>query len=171
MNKKQELSQITDNLSHETTPVNISTLLSPQNNLFATLLALGHPLIDAFAQSIHRFNPKFQNANPTYKLQAAKEYLKKNPKIKQTELEYKQNFINQYTATLHISKAKIIYEIDKLSQIATTEGDLKTALECLKTIGTELGMFQKNLTVQHNISHNNNNIIELIQANTPSIEA
>jgi len=163
-----ELESLLPSLADEnSTPKRINIHSSEDNYLLATMLALGYPLDSAYENSIHRLNPAYASMSQATKIKHAKEYINKNPSVIKTIQELKNNFTHHYTKTLQISKEKIMSQIDKLSELATDNKDFKTALECLKTIGTELGMFQNKFKVEHQHTTNNTQIIELIQNNVP----
>lgn len=174
--KENAIEELVDSLENMkenlNTPVNYSAIksLSPSNNLMATLIAMGTPQHIAYEQAIHRYNPVYNSKTERSKKADATNYLKKNPALCEAINEYKNSFMSQYTQTLQLNKNKILAQIDSLATLATQNQDIKTALECLKTIGTELGMFQKNMTVQHTIHKPNTQIIEIVQRNVPKLD-
>jgi hypothetical protein len=170
-NKKQTkpLEEIKQELSNNS-PQNytFSKILSAQNNLLATLIAMGVEPNKAFKEAIHKYNPKYHNSKNKDITKDLKQYLENNPKVIDAIYEYKNNFIKHYTHSLQLNKEKILYEINKLHSIAMEKEELKIALECLKTIGSELGMFQKNIQIEHSYSPKQT-VIEILDTNLNNI--
>lgn len=167
MKEKKQISDISTEIETLTPKSPALPILNPKDNLLALMIAAGTPPEQAYQNSIQINNPHYHNKSQQQKKTECTKYLKKNNKISQAIDYYNHTFTQQYVDRMQINKNLIINEIHKLSKLAQANLDLKTSLDCLKTIGSELGMFQKNIKIEHTQEKPNAKVIELIQSNTP----
>ena len=121
------------------------SLLGPRDMFLAVLISNGMELDAAFLKAIHYDNPKMYIEKRRKVLNLCKKYVMERPALCSAIVELKDSVLQQYTERAKINKNVVMKELMNLKRLCM-ENPLtySVALNSLKLIGMELGMFSKN---------------------------
>lgn len=159
------IKSLADDYGKKNSSLEACNYLPPRDLFLSVLISNGTPLDEAFLKAVHFDNPKMYLMNKKYVMNQCKKYIMERPVLCKAVVELKDKMLEQYTYRAKINKNVVLREMMRLKELCMDNpATYGVALNSLKLIGLELGMFGNNpadKTIARGINSESNNVIDI----------